>query len=31
MGVPSLIQNWLDLKNELIEWTDFLHAGADSG
>ena len=22
---------WLYLKNELIEWTDFLHAGANSG
>ena len=34
MGVASLVtglENCLYLKNELKEWTDFLHAGADSG
>ena len=23
--------NWQRLKNDLMEWTDFLHAGANSG
>ena len=37
MGVASLVTHgtlklrWLYLKNELIEWTDFLHGGANSG
>ena len=34
MGMASLVtglQTWLDIKNEVIEWTDFLHAGADWG
>ena len=34
MGVPSLVTglwNWLYLKNELMEWTDILHAAANSG
>ena len=25
------LRNWLYLKNELMEWTDILHAGANSG
>ena len=24
------LRNWLYLKNELMEWTDILHAGANS-
>ena len=33
MGVASLVTgllNWLYLKNELTEWTDFLYADANS-
>ena len=33
MGVASLVTgllNWLYLKNELMEWTDFLYADANS-
>ena len=33
MGVTSLVtglKNWLYLKKELMEWTNFLHAGANS-
>ena len=33
MGVVSLVTcvwNWLYLKNELNEWTDIQHAGANS-
>ena len=31
MGVVILVTgiwNWLNLKNEVMEWTDILHAGA---
>ena len=34
MCVASLItglKNWLYLKSELMEWTDFLHGGVNSG
>ena len=34
MGLASLftgLWNWLHLKNELMEWTDVLHAGANTG
>ena len=34
MVVASLVtglKNWLYLKNESMEWTDFLHGGANSG
>ena len=33
MGVANLVsrlQNWLHLKNELMELTDFLHDGTNS-
>ena len=34
MGVVSLVtglKNWMYLKNELMKWTDFLHAGGIQG
>ena len=31
VSLVARIKNWLFLKNELIEWTGFLHAGANSG
>ena len=34
MGVANLVTgllNWLYLKNELMEWTNFLHTGANIG
>ena len=29
-GLVTAFQNWQCLKNELMEWTDFLHAVANS-